>query len=175
MISRFIDGKNLRQHFWYALILALFLRLVCLWFVWGPQGLDDFLDNLIPAWRFTVGQNPDLHEYRGPLYMWILAGWLKLGGWIGIQKAISQIRFVYFFQALCSLLALVGVERLVRKQVDQWAAKVSLYLVAAHAVMPFASTRSFMESFVIGFMTLGVALLVEAEQTPVTENQEFGW
>lgn len=158
------NSANLRRHFYFALLLALGLRLLCLYFVWGPQGLDDYLDNLIPAWKFTQGLDPDLHEYRGPLYMWILAGWLRFGMSFGIEKSISLIRWVYFLQTLVSLLAVYGVYRLVRRHTDEWAARASLYLVAAHAVMPFASTRSFMESFVIGFLTLAMAALVEAQE-----------
>ncbi|PWU21687.1 MAG: hypothetical protein C5B49_02195 [Bdellovibrio sp.] len=159
-----VKNASLRTHLFYSLGLALVLRLFCGFFVWGPQGLDDYLDNLIPAWRWTQGLDPGLQDYRSPFYVYILRVWLGLGEFFGIKFALWQIRWVYFFQGLCSLLAIAGVYLLVRRHPDKRAARISLYLCAAHAVMPFASTRSFMESFAIGFTTLGVAFLVEDER-----------
>ena len=153
------NKESLQRHFYIALGLALGLRLVCLHFVWGPQALDDYLDNIIPAWRYIHGADSGLHDYRSPLYLFILAGWLKIGLGIGLTEAISQIQWVYLLQGTCSLLCVVAIYEWVKNWSDQRAASWALYLVAAHGILPFASTRSFMESFAMGFLSLGLVLM----------------
>jgi hypothetical protein len=159
------DSTKLKRHFVFALLIGLFLRLLSIHFVWGPQGLDDYLDNLIPAWKHLVGLDPDLHNYRSPFFMWILSSWLRLGSWFGVEKAISQVQWVYFFQALVTLLGLSGVNVLVLRQMEKkgWdfrSAVIPLYLVAAHGIMPFASTRAFMETTAMGLAPLAMAWLI---------------
>ncbi len=153
----------LKRHLLTAVLLALGLRFLSLYYVWGPQALDDYLDNLIPSWRHFQGSYPDIHNYRSPLYMWLLSYWLKLGSIFGVEHAISQIRWVYFLQALASLLGIFGVYRLSEKKPKAFVGIIAMYLVAAHGLMPFASTRSFMESFVMGPVTLGFALLADLD------------
>jgi hypothetical protein len=155
---------SLKNHLSIALFIGLVFRILSLWFVWGPQGLDDYLDNLIPAWRHSIGLEPDLHDYRSPLYMWILSSWLKVGSLFGISNAISQIRWVYFFQGSVSLLAIIGVYLIAKRSKNQMVPIISMYLVSMHGLMPFASTRSFMESFAMGLLTLAIALLATAEE-----------
>jgi hypothetical protein len=141
--------------------MGLSLRLISLYFVWGPQGLDDYLDNIIPAWKYLQGINPDLHNYRSPFYMWILAGWLKLGSIFGVEHAVSQIRWVYFLQGSVSLLGVYGVYKLTCRKSNPLICILAMYLVSMHGLMPFASTRAFMESFIMGPATLAFAYLVE--------------
>jgi hypothetical protein len=168
---------SLKQHLLYSLVLGLALRLICLHFVWGPMALDDYLDNIIPAWKFMSGHESGLHDYRSPLYFYILAGWLKLGLLFGVEKGISQIQWVYFLQALSSLLCFWGVYLWVKEWADQRAARIALYLLAAQAFMPFASTRSFMESFAMGFLTLGVVFLALSEKSDggFSAKNWWGW
>ena len=172
-------GRNLKYHFGLSLLLALGLRLLCLHFVWGPQALDDYLDNLIPAWKYLNHVESGLHDYRSPLYLFILAAWLKIGGWLGIENAVPQIQWVYLLQTLSSLLALLGVYRWVQtwkdSETNNLAAKASLYLVAAHFILPFASTRSFMESFAIGYTTLGVVWLAREDKRSSELNSFIWW
>ena len=171
------NKESLQRHFYIALGLALGLRLVCLHFVWGPQALDDYLDNIIPAWRYIHGADSGLHDYRSPLYLFILAGWLKIGLGIGLTEAISQIQWVYLLQGTCSLLCVVAIYEWVKNWSDQRAASWALYLVAAHGILPFASTRSFMESFAMGFLSLGLVLLAknETEKKFLSKNLWWGW
>jgi hypothetical protein len=155
---------SLRKHLILSLALGFAFRVFSLCFVWGPQALDDYLDNLIPAWRHSMGLDPDLHDYRSPLYMWILSFWIKVGAYLHIDSAISQIRWVYFLQAAVSLLAIAGVYLITRKSKNKIVPILSMYLTAVHGLMPFASTRSFMESFVIGLVTMAIALLATEEE-----------
>jgi hypothetical protein len=149
----------LRKHLLIAVLLGLSLRLVSLYFVWGPQALDDYLDNIIPAWKSIQGMDPDLHNYRSPFYMWILADWLKLGLSFGIEHAVSQIRWIYLLQAVASLTGIYGVYRLTWKKANPLICILAMYLVAMHGLMPFASTRSFMESFIMGPAALAFSYL----------------
>ena len=154
------DAKNLKKHLWTALLVGMSLRLLSIYFVWGPQALDDYLDNIYPAWRNTIGIDPGLHDYRSPFYMWILSFWLKFGSVLGVDHGISQIRWIYFLQALVSMLGILGVYLITRRSKNSLVPIISMYLVAMHGLMPFASTRSFMESFVMGPVTFAFALLV---------------
>lgn len=167
-----LEKENIRKHFYYALLLGLIFRIFSVYFVWGPQGLDDYLDNLIPAWKNFSSLPEDLHDYRSPLYMWILSFWLRVGHQFGIESPLHQIRWTYFFQALSSLISIYAVYRLTRNSASRIISIVSMYLVALHGLMPFASTRSFMESFVTGFLTLALCLLNEALDENQNTNSE---
>lgn len=134
----------------------MLLRAWAIYNVWGPQALDDYLDYLLPAWRWTVGLPEDIHPYRSPLLMWIYAGWLNLGSWLGIELPTHQIRWVLTLNGTLSLLAVVAAHWLTRDLASRRVAVIAPYLVAAHAMMPLSSTRAFTESFVIGLTALGV-------------------
>ena len=112
-----MNNKSLtvQHHLLIALLLGVLFRSLSVHYVWGPQALDDYLDNLIPAWKHFSGIEPDLHNYRSPLYLWILSFWIKFGSFFGIQNPIPQIQWVYFLQGSLSLFAVWAVYLLLRE------------------------------------------------------------
>ena len=161
MIS-ILKNKNLAQHFLLATVVALMLRILSAYFVFGPQALDDYLNQILPALRMDQGLLHDLPAHRSPLMIWILLAWLKLGHLFGIESVLSQIRWLYFELGIFSLLSLVGVYFYFENEKTALAGKIALYLVAAQGLMPFISTRAFLESFSACFLMLGIGLLAFA-------------
>lgn len=163
---------NIRNHFILALALGIFFRFLSLHYVWGPQALDDYLDNLIPAWKHFVGIDPDLHNYRSPLYLWILSSWIRIGSVFGIENPIPQIQWVYALQGATSLLAIFAAYLLLKRNENKLAPMLSMYLLSLHGLLPFATTRSFMESFVLGPITLGLVLLFLSDQSEYEDSEQ---
>ncbi len=160
MLDRILKHSTHRQILISALLLGLALRCLSAWYVWGPQALDDFMDVLEPAWKFSIGQDTGIHDYRSPLFIWIIGSWIKFGGLFGISKAVAQIRWVYFFLAVSSLTGILGVDLLIPKTEKNLLKRIlPLFLMAAYGLMPFISTRSFLEAFAMGYMTLAFGLL----------------
>jgi hypothetical protein len=160
MITDFLENKSLKQHLWYALGLGLLLRMCSAYFAFGPQALDDYLNQLLPALRLLRDVPHDLPNYRSPLMIWMIEGWIKVGTWISIEAVVNQIRWVYFGLALFSLLGIYGAYKYFEGKTDQtFAGKLAVYLMAAQGLMPFVSTRSFLESFSTCFLTFGIGVL----------------
>ncbi|GIL18062.1 MAG: hypothetical protein BroJett040_18130 [Oligoflexia bacterium] len=150
------------KHLQYALLIGFILRLFSSYFVYGPQALDDYLNQILPALRMDQGLPHDLPVYRSALMIWILLGWTKLGHLLAIETVLSQIRWIYFFLGTTSLIGILGVHYYFSDKKDSLAYKLSLYLMAAYGLMPFISTRGFLESFATCFVTFGLGLLVHA-------------
>jgi len=107
--------------------------------------------------------------------MWILSYWLKIGSYFGIENALPQIQWVYFLQGSLSLIGVYAAYLLFKKSENKLTPILSMYLVSMHGLMPFISTRSFMESFVIGPVTLGLVLLYQANQENEKNNSKVCW
>lgn len=161
-MTDFLNSKNLRQHFFYALVLGLVLRVLSAYFVYGPQALDDYLNQIGPALRMDQGLTHDLPAHRSPLMIWMIFIWAQIGGWLGISTVIEKIRWIGFGFGLTSLLAIYGAYKYFSDKPEDLTGKWTLYLMAAYGLMPFVSTRGFLESYSMGFLTAGMGVLVYA-------------
>lgn len=164
---------DFKKHFWFALALGLLLRIISAYFVFGPQALDDYLNQLEPALKLSAGLPLDIPAYRSPLMIWMITAWHKLAGVFSLDSVVSQIRWIYFFMGLASLLSLWAAYLYFKDEPDQKPGLFALYLISAHGLMPFISTRTFLESFSAGFLTLGVCLLALRQRSQ--SKSSFLW
>lgn len=153
----FIRG-DLKFHFVVALAVGFLLRLLSAWFVYGPQALDDYKHGVWPAYQFFAGEVMDLPDYRSHILIWLLAGFLKIGSWFGVESALAQVRTMYIGLASVSLLAIVGTY-LFATSFKRRAGIVAMYLVALYPLMPFVSTRAFGEAVSLSLVTLAFGVL----------------
>ncbi|MGZ3721938.1 MAG: hypothetical protein ACXVA9_03345 [Bdellovibrionales bacterium] len=158
-VRRFLSRRTLRSHLQIALIIGLVLRCLCAFFVYGPQALDDYKHGVYPAYQFFAGQVLDLPDYRSHLLIWILAFFIKVGSWFGVESALGQVRAMYFGLACLSLLGILGTYLFVKTFRSKLFAATALYLVAMFPLMPFISTRAFGEAVAMSFVMLGFGIL----------------
>lgn len=148
-------SRNLYQHFLIALLLGFIFRSCASYFVFGPQALDDYLNQLMSAFRLMRGLPHDLPAYRSPLVTWLMLDWMRLGQLFSIQAVVDLIRWTYFGLGLCSLLAVYGAYKYFEVSPrDHDKGVLAVYLVALHGLMPFVSTRAFLESFSLCFIAV---------------------
>ncbi len=162
--------NNFMQHFWLALALGLGFRLISSYFVFGPQALDDYLNQLIPAYKFSETGVHELPAWRSPLVIWALGGLLELGKWIGISKPVAQAQFLAAMVGVFSLTSLWGCLLFFQAVKKPEIGKIALYATALHGLMPFVSTRFFLESLSMGPLSLGVGFLIWS----VLQNRRMG-
>ncbi len=160
MITDFLKNRSLKQHFCIAIVIGLVLRICSAYFAFGPQALDDYLNQILPALRLIRGLPHELPTYRSPLMIWMIKAWIEFGSLLSIDAIVNQIRWVYFGLALFSLLGIYGAYKYFQDDKNALTGKLAVYLMAAQGLMPFVSTRSFLESFSACFLTFGIGLLV---------------
>lgn len=163
-MTDFLKNRSLKEHLWIALAVGLILRMCSAYFAFGPQALDDYLNQILPALRLIRDLPHELPTYRSPLMIWMIKVWIDFGTLFSINAIVNQIRWVYLGLGLFSLLGIYGAYKYFQdtdsEPRNSLAGKLALYLMAAQGLMPFVSTRSFLESFSACFLTFGVGLLV---------------
>jgi hypothetical protein len=156
----YLQTGDLRAHFWRALLMALVLRLLSAYFVYGPQALDDYKHGVWPAYQFFAGLDlTDFPGYRSHLLVWFLAGFVKIASFFGVSSALAQVRSMYVGLALTSLLGVLGTYFYASLRPQALASRLMLYLIAAGPLMPFVSTRAFGEAVALSFVLLGFGCL----------------
>lgn len=160
-LINYLDERDLSFHFYRALYWGLGLRLLTAFFVYGPQALDDYKHGVIPAYELFKGLAFTLPDYRSPLLNWVLAGWLHVGSFLGMESALSQVRWLYALLGVLSLSAIVGAYIYSKNFSNQRFGKLFVYFCSLHALMPFLGTRAFGESIAMGFVLLGIGLIEE--------------
>lgn len=159
-LVRYLNTKDLRTHFWRALLFGLLMRACCAFFVYGPQALDDYKHGVYPAYQFFAGLPLlDYPDYRSHLLVWFLSFFANVASWFGVESALGQVRAMYFGLGATSLLGLVGTYFYARTQISQLSARLMLYLIALYPLMPFVSTRAFGEAVALSFVLLGFGVL----------------
>lgn len=166
-IRNFLYSRDIKTHFIYACLLGLFFRLLCAWFVYGPQALDDYKHGVYPAYQFATGQALDLPDYRSHLLIWFLAVFIKIAGALDFTSALAQVRAMYIGLGLTSLTGLFGTYLFVRRQRSKVFAGAALYLVALFPLMPFVSTRAFGEAVAMSLVMLAFGILEGCERPNV--------
>lgn len=161
-MRHYLSRRSLSEHFKIALVGGLGLRLLCAYFVYGPQALDDYKHGVWPAYQFFAGQALDLPEYRSHLLVWILAGFIKLASFVGVSSALAQVRVMYAGLAMISLLGIYGTYLFVRSFRSKLFAALALYLVAFFPLMPFVGTRAFGEAVAMSLVMLAFGILESA-------------
>lgn len=156
------DNNLLKKHLLIALLLGFVARELSAYFVFGPQALDDYLNQLIPSFKYLTTGSHGLPAWRSPLVIWIFSGWLKLGTLLNITIPVHQVQWVYSLLNLMSLSCFFGCYYFFKSIKNSQTGIIALYMTAVHGLMPFISTRSFLESICIGPLTLGVGLLLFA-------------
>jgi len=164
----YLNRHSVRSHFARALFWGLLFRLVCAYFVYGPQALDDYKHGVYPAYQFFAGLPLDLPEYRSHILIWLLAGFLKVGslfsGLFDTTSALAQVRIMYAGLGIVSLLGICGTYQFVRREPSKVFAGLALYMVALFPVMPFVSTRAFGEAVALNLVLLGFGFLEPARR-----------
>ncbi|MBC7464765.1 MAG: hypothetical protein H7256_02135 [Bdellovibrio sp.] len=154
--------KNLWKHLWIALAIGFLFRFFSAYFVFGPQALDDYLNQLIPSYKFAQGLPHLLPAWRSPLVVWMIGTVIKVAQEVGITSPVGQVQAVYLFLGAFSLTAFLGCYYFFKAVQDERAGVVAVYFTALHGLMPFVSTRAFLESMSMGPLTLGLGLLIWA-------------
>jgi hypothetical protein len=155
-----VNKKELLKHFWIALFIGFVFRMFSAHFVFGPQALDDYLNQLIPSFKFAETGVHLLPAWRSPLIVWILSAVLQIVKWFGILSPVGQVQSVGVFLGILSLSSMIGCYYFFSAIDEIEIGKVALYFTALHGLMPFVSTRIFLESISMGPLTLGVGLLI---------------
>ncbi len=155
-----MSKKDLLRHFWIALAIGLLFRVLSAYFVFGPQALDDYLNQLIPSYKFAEMGAHFLPPWRSPLVIWILAGVINAAKWMGIVNPVAQAQAVYVFIGILSLTTFLGCYFFFLAIEEYAIGVVALYFTAIHGLMPFVSTRAFLESISMGPLTLGAGLVI---------------
>lgn len=168
MLLAYLRRHSLRFHLLTALAIGLFLRLLSAHFVYGPQALDDYKHGVWPAYQYFSGQTLDLPDYRSHLLVWWLAGFIRIGHWLGAESALTQVRAMYAGLAAISLLSLIGAYFYALNFRSKTFGALSFYLLAMFPIMPFISTRAFGEAVALSFVTLGLGVCEHARRK--TEN-----
>lgn len=174
-LAKYLDENNLSYHFYRALYWGFGLRLLTSFFVYGPQALDDYKHGVIPAYELFAGLPLSLPDYRSPLLNWVLSGWLEVGAWLGMESALSQVRWMYALLGLLSLSAIVGAYLYARNFPQARFGKLFVYFCSLHALMPFLGTRAFGESVAMGFVLLGLGLIEEGRNSKKWSEAAFGF
>src|SRR4051812_7227032 len=97
-LKLFIDARPLHEHLIYALAVGFIFRMIAAYLVYGPQALDDYFHGIMPASRFYEITQHNLPDYRSPLLVWMMGGWLKIVGVIfGPLSPLAQVRGMLVF------------------------------------------------------------------------------
>src|SRR5689334_22532665 len=134
-LRHFLRDKPLREHFRFALILGFTTRTLCAFFVYGPQALDDYKHGVYPAYQFFAGQVLDLPDYRSHLLVWLLASFVRVASWLGVESALWQVRAMYIGLGLFSLLGIYGTYLFVKNFRSRLFQSLALYLTAIFPAM----------------------------------------
>ncbi len=157
--KQYLEGHHWAFHLLVTLLIAWITRMVCSFYVYGPQALDDYVNSVIPAYKHFLGQDPGLIRYRSPMIVWLLSGSLKIADFFaGPLSPVNQVRWMYMTLGTLSLTGVVGAIYYARAMKNSlWFG--TAYLMALWALMPFVTTRAFGESIAIGFVLLGFGLM----------------
>ncbi len=158
-MRRFFYSHSLQRHFKIALVLALAVRLLTAYFVYGPQALDDYKHGVWPAYQFFAGLPLELPLYRSHLLVWLLAGFTEVASWLGATSALAQVRAMYSGLAVLSLIGVWGVYLFAQTVRSRIFGALSLYWMALFPLMPFISTRAFGEAVAMSLVLLAFGLL----------------
>ncbi len=158
-MRRYLRAKSLKRHLCIALALGFGLRMLSAYFVYGPQALDDYKHGVWPAYQYFAGLPLDLPEYRSHLLVWLLASFIRVGSWFGVESALAQVRTMYFGLALLSLLGIFGTYLFVKTFRSRIFAALAVYLIAIFPIMPFVGTRAFGEAVAMSFVMFGFGIL----------------
>ena len=148
------------QKLWFWLAVALAVRLVCVWFSYGPQSLDDYKHGFFPAHEFSQNQKMTLPNYRSPLLPWILGSVMKFGEALKIDSLLGLIRMDMVFLALLSLLIPFAFHLWARERATKENYPWIMMAGSLYAIFPFMGTRAFGEAVATDFVTLGVVVFL---------------
>lgn len=160
-----LKSLSYNQHLTLALVLGLFFRLLCSFFVYGPQALDDYKHGLIPAYQFHYGLPLELPDYRSHLLHWTLQIFLYPADALGITSALGQSWCIYIGLSFIALLGIWGVAQLTRELTTESAAIRAGYLMSLMGLMPFISTRAFGEVIAMSLVPLAFYLIEKSKGT----------
>lgn len=96
---------------WTLLALALVLRLAVAWWNYGFLALDDYTDIIVSA---VPSQQVDAHTVietsgiRSPIPRLAMLGLVRVGLTLGIDDSLNQVRWMYAWLGLFSMLAVAG-------------------------------------------------------------------
>lgn len=147
------------KKFWMFFLWALVLRVLCAYFVYGPQALDDYEHGIIPVLNWFHGMPLDLPDYRNPLLTYTLRFWLEVGRIFSIHALVDQIRWLEFGLALLQMSGLYAVWKIFEKESNR-AQNLALFLYSSFIIMPFVATRAFGEAVALPLVLIGFMFLM---------------
>lgn len=158
-LLNFVYQFNARTHLIFAMILGLFARLMCVFFVYGPQALDDYKHGFIPAFQKAYHLTSTLPDYRNPLLHEVLSQFITWGHLIGVSSALGETRLMMVGLALISMLGIWGVYRTAYAHQKHEATVIAVYLMSIQGIMPFVSTRAFGEVVAMSLLIFGIGII----------------
>jgi len=164
-LRRLCHGASLGFHLWMALFIGLALRVCSAIFVYGPQALDDYKHGVWPAYQFFAGIPLDLPDYRSPLLVWFLSGFVRLAYTLDFDSALAQVRAMYLGLGVTSLAGIYGTYLYVRHFRSATFGALALYLAALFPLMPFVSTRAFGEAVAMSLVAFAFGVLESARRS----------
>lgn len=156
---RYFRAVPLHVHFSRALALGFALRMLCAFFVYGPQALDDYKHGVWPAYEWFAGIPSSLPLYRSPLLVWLLGSFTYIASMFGWTSALSQVRAMYVGLGLVSLSGIYGAYLYARLFRSRTFGAAAIYLVAAFPLIPFVGTRAFGEAVALALVVLAMGWL----------------
>jgi Alg9-like mannosyltransferase family len=143
--------------------LALVLRTLCAYLVFGALSVDDYSHGLLPTIETLHGKALEIPVWRSPLLVWTLRPWAQLGELLGLSANFSLIRWIMFGLGLFAWLWLVIYVRISDKEEKQSRAwRLSFILLSAHFLLVFGQTRAFGETLVTGAVLIAFVLFEKA-------------
>lgn len=172
-MRRYLYSRDLKSHFFIALVLAFLTRTLSAIFVYGPQALDDYKHGVWPAYQYFAGLPLDLPDYRSHLLIWFLSSFVKVASLFGVTSALGQVRAMYMGLGLTSLTGLVGAYYFAQTVRSRMFGALSLYWLALFPLMPFVSTRAFGEAVALNLVLLAFGFLEFARKR--APDSKFYW
>lgn len=136
-------------------MLALGLRLALAWWNYGFLALDDYTDviaSAVPSQQVDAGTAIETSSIRSPIPRLTMLGLARVGLALGIDDALNQIRWLYAWLGLFSMVAVAGGWWLFHR-LDR--ADWGLHAVAwggLHFLAVFVSTRALIETMAAPLM-----------------------
>jgi hypothetical protein len=151
---------------------SFIVRSLCAYRVFGPQALDDYINNIRPLRIELLGGKYDFPAWRSPLLEKTLFYFVKLARAIfQNSSAVFDIRASYFVLGLLSLLGVWGAYLYSSRKGEDRFQKLALGFFSLHGLLPFVTTRALGESLALSLMVLGVGLL----ESPRTAHKTGRW
>ncbi len=151
-------GK-VKHKLWFWLAVAFLVRVICSYFSYGPQSLDDYRHGFYPAYQWSLDQVMNLPNYRSPLLPWMLGVVFKFGHSLGIDTLLNQLRLAMVFLGSLSLLVPIAFHLWAKANSTKEHYPLFMFVASAYSLFPFIGTRGFGEAVAMSLVTLAIVII----------------